>query len=80
MRQYTLSRRAWNTYGISGYTHQVGHDCRATGGVHLHQVRLGRAGWQRRTVDSTGRYESAGPVTPVNDADGEALFATARQA
>jgi hypothetical protein len=73
-----LNRGAWNTYAVYGYTHQVGTDGRATGGVHLHQVRRGRAGWQVRTVDSNGRFQSAGPVSPVTDAEGEAHFETAR--
>lgn len=73
----TLRRRAWNTYCISGYTHQVGDDPRATGGVHLHQVRLSRSGWQRRTVDSNGRWASPGPIEGLPDDQGEALFARA---
>lgn len=74
----TLNLREWNTYRITGYTHQVGDDARATGGVHLHQVRCTRAGnWQTRTVDSNGRFRAAGKVTPVSAADGAAKFATA---
>jgi hypothetical protein len=70
----TLRKSVWNTYRITGYTHQVGDDARATGGVHLHQVRRSRRGWQRRTVDSNGRYTSPGPVAPLADAEGEALY------
>ena len=71
-------RETWSTYRITGYTHQVGDDARATGGVHLHQVRRTRAGyWQRRTVDANGRWESPGPVSPLSDADGEACYAGA---
>jgi hypothetical protein len=74
----TLKRSTWNTYRVTGYTHQVGDDPRATGAEHLHQVRKGRDGWQRRTVDSNGRFTSPGPVTPLTDAEGEAMFATAQ--
>ena len=69
-----MNRKNWTTYAISGYTHQVGDDQRATGGVHLHQVRRTKSGWQRRTVDSNGRYDSAGRVEPLDDATGEAKF------
>jgi hypothetical protein len=73
-----LNRRNWNTYRITGYTYQVGDDARATGGVHLHQVRLTRAGyWQTRVVDSNGRFQSAGKVTSVSATEGEANLATA---
>ena len=69
----------WNTYRTTGYTHQVGNDQRATGGVHHHQVRRTKAGWQKRILESNGRFQSAGPVTAVDDATGEALFATAQE-
>jgi hypothetical protein len=72
-----IRRGTWNTYAITGYTHQVGTDASATGGVHVHAVRRGRSGWQKRTSDSTGRFESHGPVTPIAEDEGEALFARA---
>lgn len=70
----TLRKSTWNTYRITGYTHQVGDDARATGGVHLHQIRRAKSAWHRRTVDSNGRYRSAGPAVVVSDADGEAMY------
>ncbi len=73
----TIRKTTWNTYRITGYTHQVGNDQRATGGVHVHQVRWTKSGWQRRTVDSNGRFESAGPVENISVGDGERLFADA---
>jgi hypothetical protein len=74
-----IRRATWNTYQVRGYGHQVGTDQRATGGVHLHQVRRARGGsWQMRLVDSNGRYQSPGPVTAIDDAIGEAHFATAQ--
>jgi hypothetical protein len=74
-----LFKSTWNTYRITGYTHQVGTDPRATGGVHLHQVRRGTSGWQTRIVDSNGRYQSAGPVASLSTIRGESLFAMAKQ-
>lgn len=73
-----MRKNTWNTYGITGYTHQVGTDPRATGGVHLHQIRLGKVGWVARTVDSNGRYTSAGPASPVSREEGEALYQRAK--
>ena len=67
-------KEAWNTYRITAYSHQVGIDPRATGGIHDHEVRLGPAGWQRRISDSNGSFCSAGPVTAIDDAEGEALY------
>lgn len=74
-----MNARAWNTYAIRGYTHQAGTDSRATGGVHRLEVRrLPSGAWQRRTVDSNGRFASPGPAEPIATAEGEALFATAQ--
>ena len=73
-----MARTTWATYCITGYTHQVGTDSRATGGVHLHQIRCTRANqWLRRIVDSTGRYRSAGLVSAVSASEGEAMAAMA---
>lgn len=67
----------WTTYRITGYAYQAGNDGRATGGVHLQQVRRTRAGyWQARTVDSNGRFQSAGPVISVSPEDGNAMLAS----
>ena len=74
-----MSRNTFTTYRITGYHTQHGEDARATGGVVMLQVRRTRSGWQRRSVDSNGRYRSAGPVEPISEAEGEALFATALQ-
>lgn len=73
-----MNKSTWNTYAVYGYTFQAGTDPRATGGVHLHQVRKGKAGWMRRVVDSNGRYQSAGRAVPISEADGEANYATAK--
>lgn len=71
------SRTKWNTYATYGYTRDVANSPSSAGGVHLHQVRWTRAGWQKRICQSNGRHEAYGPVTPVDDCDGEAMYATA---
>jgi hypothetical protein len=71
-----MTATKWNTYAVRGYTFQAGTDPRATGGVHLHQVRKGKSGWMTRVVDSNGPYQSAGKATPVSAADGEAMYQT----
>lgn len=72
-------KMAWTTYRITGYTHQVGTDARATGGVHLHQVCRVRGTYYRRTVDSTGRFSSAGTASPMAEKDGVAAWLAARE-
>lgn len=73
-----MKRSQWNTYAIYGYTYQAGTDARATGGVHLHQVRKTADGWQVRVVDSNGRFRSAGKPSACPDAEGERRYQTAR--
>ncbi len=75
-----MKRNQWNTFRITGYDHQAGTDQRATGGVHLHQVKRGKAGWLQRVVDSNGQFESAGPCVPITEIDGEAAYETAKAA
>lgn len=76
----TIRKSNWNTYATRGYTHDVANDQASAGGVHHHQVRLGKRGWQHRICQSNGRYQSYGPVSVITDAEGEAHFATAEQA
>lgn len=73
-----MQRTTWNTYKITGYTHDIAQDQRSAGGVHLHQVRRTKAGhWQRRILQSNGRHQTAGPVEEITPAEGERAFATA---
>lgn len=72
-----INKRTWNTYHACCYTHQVGNDPRATGGVHRYEVRLAARGWQKRISDSNGRWQSPGTVETIDDAEGSALFARA---
>ena len=72
-----VQKRHWNTYAVSGYTHQVGGDPRATGGIHRHEVRHTGVGWQKRIVDANGCFESPGDPEFVSSPDGEILFSRA---
>lgn len=73
-----MKTTTWNTYRTTGYTHDVAQDQRSAGGVHLHQVRKTKAGWQKRIKQINGRFVAFGPVTALTDAEGEAAFATAK--
>ena len=75
-----MRKTTWNTYAVRGYTYDVANDQASAGGVHCHQVRRTRTGlWQTRIEQSNGRHTSYGPVTPISEEEGEALFATAAQ-
>lgn len=68
----------WNTHKVTGYTHDIAQDQRSAGGVHLHQIRKARHGWQARIVQTNGRHKASGPVHPISEAEGEAAYATAK--
>jgi hypothetical protein len=74
----TIRKTTWNTYGVSGYTYDCANDPRSTGGVHIHQVRLGKHGWQHRICQSNGIHSAYSPVTLIDDAQGEAWFEQAK--
>lgn len=74
-----MQKTTWNTYATRCYTYDVANDQRSAGGVHLHQVRKTKSGWQKRILQSNGRFEAAGEVEPISEAEGEAKFATAQQ-
>jgi hypothetical protein len=75
----TISKTTWNTYRTTGYTHDVANDQASAGGVHHHQIRRTKKGWQKRICQSNGSHRAYGPVTTVDDATGEAMFATAQE-
>lgn len=79
MTKSALRKSAWNTYYTGGYTHDVANDQASAGGVHLHQVRKTKGGWQKRICQSNGRHQSYGPTERLTDTEGEAKFATACQ-
>lgn len=62
-----------------GYTYDVAQDQASAGGVHHHQVRKTKAGWQTRILQSNGTHSAAGPAHEVSDSEGEVMFATAKK-
>lgn len=74
-----MKKSTWNTYATRCYTHDVANDMRSQGGVHQHQVRKTKSGWQYRICQTNGRHASFGPVSTLTDAEGEARYATACQ-
>jgi len=79
MTTKSIRKSSWNTHRTAGYTYDVANDQASAGGVHHHQVRLLKAGWQQRIRQSNGRHESYGKVSAISASDGEARFATAQQ-
>lgn len=75
----TIRRDRWNTYATYGYTHDVANDQKSAGGVHHHEIRKTKAGWQTRICQCNGNHIAYGPVESVDDAEGESLFAQAAQ-
>lgn len=73
-----IRKSNWTTYATTGYTHDVANDQASAGGVHHHQVRKTKGGWQYRVCQSNGRHQSYGPVESMSDEDGEAKFAEAK--
>lgn len=74
-----MRKDTWHTYRTTCYTHDVAQDQASAGGVHHHQIRRTRRGWQTRICQSNGRHTSYGPVFAISDAEGEAHHATAEQ-
>ena len=74
-----MDKRVWNTYYRTGYTYDVANDQASAGGVHLHQVRKSRTGWQRRIVQSNGAHVAYGPTVAISEEEGKAMFETASQ-
>lgn len=73
-----LKNTTWNTYRITGYTYDVANDQRSAGGVHLHQVRKTKSGWQARIEQSNGKFTSFSGVLEISDEEGQAAFETAK--
>lgn len=73
-----IRKTTWNTYRMTGYSHDVANDQRSAGGCHFHQVRKTRDGWQRRIRQSNGSHSAYGPVESIDDETGTANFATAQ--
>ena len=74
----TMKNTTWNTYRTTGYTHDVAQDQRSAGGVHHHQIRKTKSGWQKRIKQTNGRYSSVSETQTISDAEGAAAFETAK--
>lgn len=74
-----MSKTTWTTWATRCYTYDVANDQKSAGGVHLHQVRKTKSGWQARILQSNGKYRAAGEVSPLDEAEGEARYATAKK-
>ena len=74
----TMKNTTWNTYRTTGYTHDVAQDQRSAGGVHHHQIRKTKSGWQKRIKQTNGRYSSVSETQAISDAEGAAAFETAK--
>ena len=76
-----MRKSNWNTYGIEGYSHQVGSDQRATGGIQYYQVKQDRSTkrWYKRVADGNGQFFSPGTPQPIDAEEGEALFFRAKE-
>lgn len=72
-----MSKSTWTTWATRCYTYDAANDQKSAGGVHLHQVRKTKSGWQARILQSNGKYRAAGEVSPLDEAEGEARYATA---
>lgn len=80
MKRIRIRKSVWNTFQTRCYTHDVANDQASAGGVHLHQVRKGPAGWQTRICQSNGRHTAYGAYENVDAAEGERLFEQAKTA
>ena len=75
-----MKKENWNTVSIRGYTYDCANDQRSAGGVHMREVRRTKSGhWQTRIRQSNGAFTAYSPVQPINDAEGESMYATAEQ-
>lgn len=73
-----MKNTTWNTYTTRGYTFDAANDQASAGGVHHHQVRKSKGGWQRRICQSNGNHCAFGPAQAITDAEGESNYETAK--
>jgi hypothetical protein len=73
-----MKKTTWNTYMTRGYSFDAAQDQRSAGGVHHHQIRKTKTGWQKRIEQSNGRHSAYSEVSAISDAEGEAAFASAQ--
>lgn len=74
-----MKKTTWNTYYFGGYTYDVANDQASAGGCHYYQIRQTKHGWQHRIRQANGRAQSFGPITVIDDAEGEAKFEQAKK-
>jgi hypothetical protein len=79
MQTATLRKTTWNTYRTTGYTHDVGQDPRSQGGVHHHQIRHTKHGWETRILQSNGRFSCASEPQSCDGVLGQQHFEHACQ-
>lgn len=69
-----MDKRKWNSYHTCGYTYDVANDQRSAGGVHIYQIRKVKGGWEKRIVQSNGRFFGVGPTEKLSNEDGLSCF------
>lgn len=74
-----LRRSTWNEYRTSGFTYDVANDQASSGGLHHHEVRKTRDGWEYRICQSNGDFFAYSPTEDISEDDGENRFQRARQ-
>ena len=72
-----VRKNNWNTYCTTGYTYDAANDQASAGGVHLHQIRKTRKGWQKRILQSNGQHQATSPIIEITDDCGEKMFGIA---
>lgn len=70
----SVSVSKWNTYYTGCYTHDVANDQRSAGGVHLHQIKKDKSGWQKRICQSNGKHQSYSKIEKLSEGEGQERF------
>ena len=73
-----MNKRTWTTYFTGAFTYDVADDQASAGGVHQHQIRKTRRGWQERIRQVNGVHVSYGPVKSIPEKSGEVTWAIAK--
>jgi hypothetical protein len=70
-----IRKSTWNSYWVTGYTYDVANDQQSAGGVHIHQIRKIKNKWQKRIVQSNGKFRAISQIEDLDEKEGLALFA-----
>jgi hypothetical protein len=73
-----MRRTTWTTYRTTGYTYDAANDQASAGGVHHHQIRRTRNGWQKRIMQSNGRHIATSQPMDIPHDQGEEYYQIAR--